>query len=133
MQVWLSRIAAVADETEHVSGFRDLAHVYGNSSPLHMPQDDPCSSAFENDVIADHVRSIRLGRGHVSRAVFREHDSPLTRRQDRIAIDEVRRRIGRKKPLDAKTDAVDAHEVHAVTLPAVRRESLPFERAQMRV
>jgi hypothetical protein len=55
---------------------------------MHMAQDDPCSSAFENDVIADHVRTIGLGRGHVSRAVFREHDSPLTRRQDRIAIDE---------------------------------------------
>ena len=94
--MWLSRIPAVADETEHVSGFRDLAHVYSDTALLHMPQDDPCSSAFENDVIADHVRTIGLGRGHVSRAVFREHDSPLTRRQDRIAIDEVRRRIGWK-------------------------------------
>ena len=58
--MWLSGIAAVADQTEHVSGFHDLAHVYGDTAPLHMAQDDPCSSAFQNDVIADHVRTIGL-------------------------------------------------------------------------
>ena len=84
-------------------------------------------------MIAGHVRPIGLGRGHVSRAILREHDSTPTRRQDRIAIDEVRFGICWKKPWNAQADAVEAHEIHAVTLPAVWRESLPLERPQMRV
>ena len=55
--------------------------------------DNPFSPA------SGHVRPIGLGRRHVSRAILREHDS--TRRQDRIAIDEVRSGICRKKPWDA--------------------------------
>ena len=100
MQVRLSRIAAVADTTKHVSGFRDLSCVHGDTAPPQVRQDNPHRSAFENDVIAGHVRTIGLGRGHVSRAILRDHDTPATRRQDRIAIDEVRRGICRKKPWD---------------------------------
>ena len=100
MQVRLSRIAAVTDETEHVSEFRHLSYVHGDTAPLQVPKDDPHRSAFENDVIAGHVRTIGLRRGHVGGAVLREHDPPPTRRQDRIAIDEVRRWICRKNPWD---------------------------------
>jgi len=101
MQVRLSRIAAVTDETEHVSEFRDLSYVHADTAPLQVPEDNPHRSAFENDVIAGHVRTIGLGRGHVSSAILNQHDSPPTRRQDRIAIDEVRCGICRKKPWDA--------------------------------
>ena len=87
MQVRLSRIAAVTDETEHMSEFRDLSYVHGNTAQLQVPQDNPHRSAFENDLIAGHVCTIGLRRGHVGRAILREHDSPPTRRQDRIAID----------------------------------------------
>jgi len=101
MQVRLARIAAVTDETEHVSEFDDFSYVHGDTATLQVPQDNPHGSAFENDVIAGHVRAIGPGRGHVSRAILRDHDSPLTRREDRIAIDEIRRGICRKKPWDA--------------------------------
>jgi hypothetical protein len=101
MQVRLSRIAAVTDETDDVSEFDDFAYVHGDSPPLQVPEHNPHRSAFENDVIAGHVRAIGLGRGHISRAILRDHDSPLTRREDRIAIDEIRRGICRKKPWDA--------------------------------
>src|SRR5207237_3182573 len=89
MQVRLSRIAAVTDEAEHVSEFDDFADVHGDTPPLQVPEDNPHRSAFENDVIAGHVRPIGLGRRHVSRAILREHDSPVTRLPDRIAIDAV--------------------------------------------
>jgi hypothetical protein len=72
MQVGFSRIAAVTDETEHVSEFRDFSYVHGDTAALQVPQDNPHRSAFENDVIAGHVRTIGLRRGHVSGAILRE-------------------------------------------------------------
>ena len=63
MQVRLSGIPAVTDETEHVSEFRDLSYVHGHTAPLQVPQDNPHRSAFENDVIAGHMRTIGLGGG----------------------------------------------------------------------
>jgi hypothetical protein len=72
MQVGFSRIAAVTDETEHVSEFRDFSYVHGDTAALQVPQDNPHRSAFENDVIAGHVRTIGLRRGHVSGAILHE-------------------------------------------------------------
>ena len=51
MQVRLSGISAVTDETEHVSEFRDFSYVHGDTAPLHVPQDNPHRSAFENGVM----------------------------------------------------------------------------------
>jgi hypothetical protein len=101
MQVRLSGIAAVTDETEHVPGFHDLSCLHGDTAPLQVAQDNPHGSAFENDVIPGHVPTIGLGRGHVGRAILREHDSPPTRRQHRIAVDWIRCGICRKKPWNA--------------------------------
>jgi hypothetical protein len=89
MQVRLSGIAAITDATEHVPGFHDLSYLNGHTASLQVPEDNPGRSAFENHVIANHVRTIDLWRGHVSRAVLREYHSPLTRRHDRIAIDHI--------------------------------------------
>ena len=81
-----------------MSEFRDVSDVHGDTAPLQVPYDNPHRSAFEDDVISGHVRTIGLRRGHVSRAILREHDSPPTWRQDLIAIDEVRFGICWKKP-----------------------------------
>jgi hypothetical protein len=98
VQVRVSRIAAVTGQTDHVSEFSDVTDLHGDTASLQVSQDNPHRSAFENDVIASHVRAIGLRWGHVSRAIFREHDSPPAWRENRIAIGEVRRGMCRKKP-----------------------------------
>jgi hypothetical protein len=133
VQVRLPGVAAVADLTKHLTWLDELACTRHHAASLHVTQDDPRPSTFEDHVIPDHLRAIGLRGSHVRRAVHRNDDVPPAGRQHRIAIDHVRGGIRRKKTYDAKTGAIDAHEVHAMALAAIRCESLPFERAQMRV
>jgi hypothetical protein len=125
VQVGLAGVATVTDAAEYVPGLYDLSRTYCDAPPLQMPEHNPYRIAFENHVIANHVRAIDLGRRHVSRAILRDHDLPRTRCYHRIAIDQVRLRIGRKQPLDTKTDAVDPDKVNTVTLSADRVHRAP--------
>ena len=63
MQVRLSGVAAITDAAEHVPAFHDLSCLNGDTASLQVPQDNPRRSAFENHVIANHVRTIDLGPG----------------------------------------------------------------------
>ena len=58
----LPRVAAVANAAERDSGGNRVAFMNGHRASLQMPQEHPSAAAVEHDVVASHVRTVRLWR-----------------------------------------------------------------------